>query len=165
MQAKTRRGLIRLVPPVGSFRPPPEHRYGDRDGVLLDCLGDLSDTHAVVLGDHALELLCALIRRGCAAATAIRAGEKMEADSASLIVVPQGVTLETIEPMLRQAKRALMPNGRIALRVDSDHSGWVSFSAARILRAHGFCAIRVRALADQTLLTAERPFFGPTLHS
>jgi hypothetical protein len=108
----------------------------DHDTALHEFLGDLSNTHAVVLGEGALEFMCALLRRNCIAATAMRWNEKVEAERAELVVVPHVACLEVVE-----------------------QAHW----QARLLRTQGFASIRVRQLPRQTLLTAKRPLFNPTL--
>jgi chloramphenicol 3-O-phosphotransferase len=118
----------------------------DHDTALLEFLGDLSNTHAVVLGEGALEFMCALLRRNCIAATAMRWNEKVEAEIADLVVVPHVACLKVVEQALWQARRAMLPNGRIVLRVENDRTGWMAFSAARLLRTQGFASIRVRPL-------------------
>jgi hypothetical protein len=121
---------------------------------LLDYVSDVAGAHALILGTDGADLMCALLRRGCAAATALCRSENIEARSADLVIIPHA-SPATIEQTLYQARRALTPNGRVVLRVDNDQSGWASFSTVRLLRAQDFCHVRVRRLNGQTLLTAE----------
>lgn len=52
------------------------------------------------------------------------------------------------------ALRVLQPGGRIVLR---DASGLLARQIVALLRTRGFSAVRVRVLADGTVIRAERP--------
>lgn len=137
----------------------------DRDAALLDYLGDLSEVQAAVIGPGALEFTCLLLRRGCIAATALCRNQPGETATADMVVIPDAVSAEAIGQSIAQAWKTLAPNGWIVLRIQDDPSGTLAVRAIRQLRVTGFSSIAVEALPEQTLLTAERPFFGPTLHS
>ena len=143
-----------------NFPPAAEPRQEDSDAALLDCIGDVSGTHALILSDDGLELMCTLLQHGCAAATILRGNDCVEPRTADLVVVPHATSTGAIEQAIKQAGRAMLPHGRIVLRVDSDLSGWVTFTAARLLRAQQFSAIRMRTLHSCTLVTAERHAAG-----
>ena len=147
---------IHTFVPRANFSPNAEPLQNDRDAALLECIGDVSATHALILSDNGLELMCALLQRGCAAATTLRSNDCVESRTADLVVAPHASSTQAVEQALKQAKRAMLPQGRIVLRVENDLSGWVTFTAARLLRAQQFSAIRIRTFRNHTLLTAER---------
>lgn len=142
--------------PRANFSPDGEPLQKDTDAALLECIGDVAGSHALILSDDGLELMCALLQRGCAAATTLRSNECVEAGTADLVVVPHASSTQVVEQAVKQARRAMLPHGRIVMRVESDLSGWVTFSAARLMRAQQFSAIRIRTFRNYTLLTAER---------
>lgn len=122
----------------------------------------------LVIGE-ALEVMCALIRRGCAAAAEVLLSRRPTAgcgDIATTDIAPAGIAVvprlqspELAAAAVALARRVLEPCGRIVLR---DSSETLARHAASLLRNGGFSAIRVRVLPDATLVTAERPFFGPS---
>jgi hypothetical protein len=142
--------------PHANFSADAEPVQKDRDLAMLDCIGDVAGSHALILSDDGLELMCALLRRGCAAATTLRGNDCVETRTADLMVIPHASSTQAVEQALKQAKRAMLPDGRIVLRVENDLSGWVAFTTARLLRAQQFSAIRIRSFGDYTLVTAER---------
>ncbi len=151
---------------VPSHPAPPVELLGlqaDADTAMLDCIGDVSNVHALVLGEHGLELMCALIRRGCATVAVLRLNQKAEPGTADLVVVPRTASPEVVEQALRQAQRAMAPNGRIVLRIDNKRASSVATSVTRLLHELGFRSIRVRSLPRQTLLSAERSSSGAAL--
>lgn len=135
--------------------PPP-----DPDSLLLACIGDVADERALVFGQGALDVTCALIRAGARAVTELCRNDRPEPGSADLVVVPALLSAETAPAVVGHARRALAAAGRIILRCPSDPSGSLAQSVSRVLRLHGFSAIRLRRTGAQTLLTAELPLFG-----
>lgn len=112
-----------------------------------------------MIGHGALETVCGLIRRGCTAAE-LQTGSRVapEANSAEAVVVPRAATLVEAQAAIAVAARALIMGGRIVVR---ETSGGLRQPVVALLRLHGFCAIEARPTTEGTLVTAERPIFGP----
>ena len=131
---------------------------------LVDSIGNVSDTHALVIGEHTLELVCLLIQRGCIAAGTLRWHEKAESGAVDLVVVPDLPDLQLLNEALQQARRALLPNGRIVLHLAPERPSTVASLIFELLRRHGFCAAHATAQPSGSMIEAEVPFFGPGLH-
>lgn len=131
------------------FAPPPHP--------LLDAAEPITDARALVIGPASLEALCGLIGRGCAGATELSLSGRMPAERAEIVLVPQVDSLNEASQIIALARRALLPCGRIVMH---DHDGALSPAIARLLRASGFSAVRSRADARGTIITADWPMFG-----
>jgi len=138
----------------------PEFDPHDHSAVV-DFLGDVTSTRVVVLGDHTLELLCGLLRRGCPAALALRSGDTVEAASADLVIVAQPPVGTTLSHLLDLAARLLVPNGRLVLRTQPPV---LPPSLLPVLRAHGFCPHRVHNSRGEKLVVADRRSSSPLHH-
>ena len=154
---------------VASFASPrqPPTAMADRPATagLLDDIDPISRTRILVVGEDTLEVLCALIRRGCAEAAELCRDDRAEAHSADLVLVPHVANLDGMRRAVAQARRALVPGGRVRLRIVADPSGQVRLGAARVLREASFAAIRSRVLPEGTLVSAEQPGFGPLVRA
>src|ERR1700722_1200861 len=85
-------------------------------GVPPDAFGPVEDEdHILVIGGQGPELMCALLRAGAANVTHLRAYERPEADSASLVIVPGVNSLDWLATVLPAIRRALTAQGRIVL--------------------------------------------------
>jgi hypothetical protein len=126
---------------------------------LLEALGEIEDeNHILVLGRDGPELMCALLRAGAPQVTHFRSYERLEADSSSLVIVPHVPSIDWLEGALSRIRRALFANGRLAVCVDPLPNTQNRF--ARMLKLHGFTAIRARHAAGRLVLSAEVPTFG-----
>jgi hypothetical protein len=127
-----------------------------QDSTLLDPLlrlaGDIKTTHTLIIADHALDLMCGLIRRGCQAATMLRAGDKPDAGDYGLVLVPYATALLSHEDVIRVARRSLAPRGRLVVGV---RNGRAATELARRLRLNGFTNLRSTHLQGRTLLRAD----------
>ena len=123
----------------------------------LDGIGPVTGTRILVLGKNTLEVMCALIRRGCPEAAELRLDHRPEAQSTDLVLVPHVGSLDDAQQAVAQARRALVPSGRVMLRIVPSPSGQVARGVERLLREEGFSAIWVRPLLGGTLICAERP--------
>jgi hypothetical protein len=127
-----------------------------QDSTLLDPLlrlaGDIKTTRTLIIADHGLELMCNLIRRGCLAATMLRTGDIPDADDYGLVLVPHATTLQSHEEVIRVARRALGPHGRLVAGV---RNGKTATDLARRLRLNGFTNLRSTHLPGRTLLRAD----------
>ena len=103
----------RRAPPSLSLQPP------EPRAALLDSLGEIEDEeHILVLGRDGPDLMCALLRAGAPQVTHLRSHDRLEADSASLVIVPHVPSLDWLESALSSIRRALLANGRLAVCVD-----------------------------------------------
>jgi hypothetical protein len=126
---------------------------------LLEALGEIEDeNHILVLGRDGPDLMCALLRAGAPQVTHFRSYERLEADSTSLVIVPHVPSLDWLEGALSPIRRALFANGRLAVCVDPLPN--TQNRVARMLKLHGFTAIRARHAAGRLVLSAEVPTFG-----
>jgi hypothetical protein len=127
-----------------------------QDSTLLDPLlrlaGDIKTTHTLIIADHALDLMCGLIRRGCLAATMLRPGDTPDADDYDLVLVPYAAALLSQDDVIRLARRSLAPRGRLIVGV---RNGKAATELARRLRLNGFTNLRSTHLEDRTLLRAD----------
>jgi hypothetical protein len=90
----------RLAPPSLLLQPP------EPWGALLDSLGAIEDEgQIIVLGRDGPDLMCALLRAGAPQVTHLRSHERLEAESASLVIVPQVATLDWLEGALSPIRR------------------------------------------------------------
>ena len=106
------RARMRAVLPVNDAIRPME-----RTRALRAALGEVRDEAVLVIGSRSLEVTCDLIRRGARSVMLLRTDRRPEAASASLVVVPEAPSLEWLACVLGHARRALLPTGRLVLRV------------------------------------------------
>ncbi len=130
------------------------------DGDVLDGMEPLEGARALVIGHGALETICGLIRRGCTAATEVPVCDRRapDPDSADIVIVPDVGSVAEARTAMAMAARVLVMGGHIAF---GDGTGALGPEIADLLRAHGFCTIRSRDTRAGTVVTAERPMFGP----
>jgi hypothetical protein len=86
--------------------------------------------------------------------THLHSYERLEADTASLVIVPHIPSLEWLEGALSPIRRALFANGRLAVCVNPLPA--TENRVRRMLTLHG-CATRV---AGRLVLSTEVPAFG-----
>ena len=143
----------RRAPPSLPLQPP------EPWAALLEALGAIEDeNHILVLGRDGPDLMCALLRAGAPRVTHLRSHERLEADSASLVIVPHVPSLDWLEGALSPIRRALFANGRLAVCVDP--LPMTQTRVHRMLKLHGFAAIRASRAAGRQVLSAEVPAFG-----
>lgn len=119
---------------------------------LLRLAGHVTNTHALIVADHGLDLMCGLIRRGCLAATILRIGDKPASADANLVIIPQAAALPSADELIRLVRRSLTPRGRLIVGV---RDGEEATALARRLRLNGFAALRSIHVAGLTLLRAD----------
>ena len=143
----------RRTPPSLPLQPP------ELGAALLESLGAIEDEdNILVLGRDGPDLMCALLRAGAPHVTHLCSFERLEADSTSLVIVPQVPSLAWLESALSPIRFALIANGRLAVCVDP-----LPITQARVRRMltlHGFTAIRATRAAGHQVLSAEVPAFG-----
>ena len=142
-------------PPI--LHPLPSDRPDDAwVDAILQFAEPLATDHVLVVAEHGLDLLCALIRQGCAAATCIRSTAKADAATHDLILIPDVATLSSLDHTVRVARRVLLPFGRVVIGVaGGPENGRVSLALARRLRLNGFRTIRSKMTSGLVLLRAE----------
>jgi hypothetical protein len=128
------------------------------DVALLDSVGPVEDAHVLVIGDATLGMLCGLIRRGCTAAAEMQLHDRPITEPVEIVVVPRLGRQDDAARAVELARRVLQPGGRIVLR---DPTGALAQETAELLRRHGFSGVALRPWSDGTLISAERPSFGP----
>jgi hypothetical protein len=143
----------RPTPPSLSLQPP-------EPGVALrDSLGAIEDEeHILVVGRDGPDLMCALLRAGAPQVTHLRSHEWLEANSASLVIVPHVFSLDWLESALSPIRRALIANGRLAVCIDPLPA--MQTRVRHMLTQHGFTAIRANRAAGRQALSAEVPAFN-----
>jgi hypothetical protein len=102
--------------------------------------------------------MCALLRAGAPRVTHLRSHERLEADSASLVVVPDTCSVDWLESALLQIRRALCANGRLVVCVDPMPAAHKR--VCRMLRRFGLVAIGASRAAGRQVICAELPAFG-----
>jgi hypothetical protein len=137
----------------------------DPGDVLRAALRDVRDEEALVIGPHGLEVMCDLLRRGARSVTLLRMEKRPEAHSVSLVVVPEAPSIEWLACVLGHARRALLPAGRLVLRVVALAGRQVAEQIIRMLRIHGYTAIVARQSGNELVLHAYMPGFGRQLHA
>ena len=126
---------------------------------LLDSLGAIEDEgQIIVLGRDGPDLMCALLRAGASQVMHLCSHERLEAEIASLLIVPQVPTLDWLEGALSPIRRALIANGRLAICVDP--SPTTQNRVRRMLALHGFSSMRASRAAGRQVLRAEVPAFS-----
>jgi hypothetical protein len=127
-------------------------RSAEAGAVPLDALGSVEDEdHILVLGGQGPELMCALLRAGATNVTHLRAFERPEADSASLVIVPRLNSLDWLATALPSIRRALTAHGRIVVLAGSQPGAGTQIR--RMLTLHGLSVIT----CDGQVVSAECP--------
>ncbi|GEM_PF-4784781 len=131
----------------------------ESDNRLLDSIGSIEhEEHIFVLGWNGLDLMCALVRAGATQVTHLLSHERLEASSASLVIVPHVVSLDWLANALPSIRRALIPNGRLVVGVGAQP---ISRAQVRhMLSRHGLVMIRDGHATDRQVVSAEVPAFG-----
>ena len=143
----------RRAPPSLPLQPP------ELGAALLESLGAIEDEdNIVVLGRDGPDLMCALLQAGAPKVTHRHSFERLESDSASLVILPQVPSLDWLERALSPIRRALIDNGRLAVCVESLPT--IENRVRRMLTLHGFTAIRANPAVGHQVLSAEVPAFG-----
>jgi hypothetical protein len=127
----------------------PDNRENDLLDPLWRLAGDMENARVLIVAEHALDLMCGLIRRGCLAATVLHPGDKPDADDYDVVFIPLAPSADDV---VRLGRRALAPNGRLVAGVGN---ATAAVALARRLRLNGFSAPHVIHLPDLVLLRAD----------
>ncbi len=134
-----------------------------RSGEILSFAGPIAGSHALVIAANGPELMCSLLRQGCAAATALRLSEHADHESYDLVLAPRVVSSAQIGKLIHQAKRALVPTGRFLAFVPAALAGSeqdVAGLLIRSVRLGGFVAVQTRPVQNGLLVRADLPMHG-----
>jgi hypothetical protein len=138
------------------LRPPPEHPETESLDPLLQSAADIESSYVLIIAEHGLDLLCALIRRGCIAAAAVRPHEKADLEAYNLVLAPFVTDLPSLDDVIRVARRSLSPHGRLIVGLLPDPAGRdLSLALARRLRLNGFAALRTVTFPRIIVLQAD----------
>jgi len=130
-------------------RPQSDTQENDLLDPLWRLAGDMRNARALIVAEHGLDLMCGLIRRGCLAATVLRLGDKPDADDYDVVFVPRVTSADAV---IRLARRALVPDGRLVAGVNTAHD---AAALARRLQLNGFAAVHATHLSGHILLSAD----------
>jgi hypothetical protein len=119
--------------------------------------GQLEAKHVLIVAEHGIELLRGLIRRGCPAATCIRPATKPETAAYELVCFQDIIPETDMERLIHDARRAILPGGRLVARVSRDSSGRTTQGLVRRLKLNGFINVLTSASAGCSLLRADFP--------
>lgn len=146
-----------------ALRIPPWPDSDDCD-LLLAQAHEIGASRALIVSSHGLGLLRALIRRGCLGATCLRPSVRPEVASHDLAFFPD-VTPETeLEAVVRDTLRAVVPGGRVVVRIGGDPRGRAARGLGRRLKLNGFTGVRIQPLFGRTLIRADRPAAGTSAY-
>lgn len=114
---------------------------------------DVANENVLVIGPCKVDLMCGLIRDGALEVTCLRGGARLEAESATLVIVRGASSAERIGAMVPAISRALVPTGRLLI---NDVSASEAASIRRTLIQAGYVTVR----SYRTGVMAERPSFS-----
>jgi hypothetical protein len=120
---------------------------------LLELVGGVTGQHALIIGTHAVGLVCDLLCRGATAGTLLRP-ERPEAD---LAIVPKVSDPEELAVAVTHVRRALTPARRIILCIVAAPRQRMAEVVVRALRLQGFSAVRARSAIASSSPASSRP--------
>lgn len=139
---------------IGQFN---DAAYGDP---LLTFVGCVVGSHALVISRNGLDLMCRLLRQGCAATAILRPGEHCDHEAFDLVLVPDVGSVDVMGRLVRQAKRALVPGGRFLAVASVDLLGTDSAAVEDLqqsIESNGFVDFRTRRFTGGLLMQAALP--------
>lgn len=128
---------------------------------LLQAAGEVRGEHILIIGSGALDIMCALLRKGAAAATMLRQGVRPEQRTAELALATGIDTMDHAESAITHARRALTTGGRVILATAVDPTRRLALAVARTLHMQGFSGVRIRTIGDRAVVAGELALFGP----
>ena len=118
------------------------------------------DCRVVIITPGALELSCALLRRGHREVTMARVGDRPVIGNADIVILPKIESADGMKAAVACAHRMLAPLGTIVIRLATELPEVSVQSTMRQLSVHGFAAVRTRFVLGDALLRAELPLYG-----
>ena len=146
------------IPIEGHDGPP--HQISAAEAALLTIADPSLDSQIILIGPHALELLCALLHRGSTNVFATRVSDHPQAGTADVAIIPDIMSSDCLERAVAHARRVLAPLGTVAIHLLADSADALSQQAGQLLLLHGFSAIRVVDFCGETLIRGELPLYG-----
>ena len=137
--------------------PEPPLQRSEPAAALLEEAGEVAGDHVLVLGNDGPELMCALLRAGALEVTHLNSHERLDGDSATMVIVPWIASVEWLAAALPSITRALLPTGRIVLRTGDDADAATVGRIRRMLVRHGYSRIHLRRGENCALASAELP--------
>lgn len=139
--------------PTAPAATAPEPPQGKR--LSLASLGSLDDEHVLLLGTAGADLVCALLRAGASQVTHLRDCDRLEPDSASLVLVPHIPCLAWLVSALPAIRGALAVTGRLVLVMQEvDPIG--AHRIRRLLVQNGLIPVRISRCSGSITVEAER---------
>lgn len=126
------------------------------DKFPITSLGSLDAEQILLLGDGGADLMCALLRAGASQITHLRSCDRLEPDSASLVLVPHIPCLSWLVSALPAIRRALVTTGRLVLVLE-DADSMVAHQVRRLLVQNGYIPVRISRFSGSLTVEAERP--------
>jgi hypothetical protein len=134
--------------------------FNDPTRALLDLIGPVEGLHVLLVGPGGLEIMCALMARGCASVEMASLAQRPRAEIADLAIVPDVASIECAAQAVVQARRALRPLNTLILRFKANPPASLLQDVRILLGQNGFFVGRQRSLDDRIVLTAEFPLYG-----
>jgi hypothetical protein len=125
------------------------------EAALLNIAGSVAGAHALVIGECPSALVCELIRRGCRGAAILSSCDRVESQ-AYQIAIFMNPSLEQADRLIRLARRALKPPGRLLLRFSVGVDFIAAQKLARSFSENGFSAMALEFLPTGTVVYADR---------
>jgi hypothetical protein len=135
-------------------------RLSAGDEALLAMADAGPECRVAIVAPGALELSCALLRRGYGSVTMVQARERAPANQADIVIVPHAASVEAITHSIACARRILAPLGTVVIRLSINGMCPTPREAIPQLVLHGFTAIRTRIAFGAALLRGELPLYG-----
>lgn len=139
------------------------HGLAELDGpeaALIRVADAALDSRIVVLLPGALELTCALMRRGYINVAMARLTDRPRGEQADVLVVPEIAANGLVDRVVSYARRVLAPLGTVVLSLDAGLAAEASQQARCRLRTLGFAAVHTEVACGGTLVRADLPLIG-----
>lgn len=143
------------------------HGLAELDGpeaALIRVADAALDSRIVVLLPGALELTCALMRRGYINVAMARLTDRPRAEQADVLIVPEmapGIAADgLLDRVVSYARRVLSPLGTVVLSLDAGLAAGAAQQVRRRLRTLGFAAVHAETACGSTLVRADLPLIG-----
>jgi hypothetical protein len=117
--------------------------------------------HVLLVGEDTLDLMCALLRRGCGAVTVLRPNDPVHPEPADLAILPRLETLAQATQALTLARRALGGSGRVVAQIADAGDELLIRGVQRLLRGLAFSRVRLVRQDGGARIEAEMPCFWP----
>ncbi len=138
----------------------PAHLAPSPDGgaasTLVGLIGPVDGLHVLLLGSGTVEVMCGLMRGGCAAVTAMRGTRCPRGTPADLVVIADVGAAHTACQALAHARRAAGPAAALFIQLRPGASRSLVLQVRKALLEQGYGAGRVQQRGGVTVITAGR---------